>query len=186
LQDKQTGAVRNITANVGNSSYISLNESASVQPTKWWSMDNSVSFRAGNNSSTYPDYEFNQAFFGIDISLENSFQICKTIKAQLSGYYNTPYKDGITRVRASYGASAGLQKTLWSGKANLKINYNNFIGPSAYRSQYLSDDLNIKWVNRWEGRRVNLSFNYKFGNKNVKSARQRSSAAGTEVNRVGL
>ncbi len=186
LQDKQSGAVRNITANVGNSSYISLNESASLQPLKWWSMDNSISFSAGNNSSTYPGYEFNQPFFGVDVSVENSFQLAKTLKAQLSGYYSTPYKDGITRVRASYGASAGVQKSVWSGKASLKLNYNNFIGPSAYRSQYLSDDLNIKWVNRWEGKRVNLSFNYKFGNKNVKSARQRNSAAGTEVNRVSL
>ncbi|CAN5555032.1 outer membrane beta-barrel family protein [soil metagenome] len=186
LQDNQTGAVRNITANVGNSSYISLNESASVPATKWWSIDNSVSFNAGNNSSTYPGYEFNQPFFGIDLGIENSFQLSKTVKAQLSGYYSTPYKDGITRVRASYGASAGVQKTLWSGKANLKLNYNNFIGPSAYRSQYLSDQLNIKWVNRWEGKRVNLSFNYKFGNKNVKSARQRNAATGAETNRVNL
>jgi hypothetical protein len=186
LQDKETGAVRNITANVGNSNYISLNESASLQPTKWWSIDNSVSFSTGFNSSTYPGYEFNQTFFGVDASVENSFQLSKTVKAQLSGYYSTPYRDGITRVRSNYGASGGLQKTMWSGRANLRLSYSNIIGPAAYRSQYLSEELNIKWVNRWEGRRVSLSFNYKFGNKNVKSSRQRSTAAGAEANRVSL
>ena len=186
LQDKLNGAVRNITANVGNSSYLSLNESASFTPVKWWSIDNSVSFNTGKNSSTYPGYEFDQAFYSMDYSVENSFQISKTVKAQLSGYYSTPYKDGITRVRAMYGASAGLQKTLWKNKGSLKLNYNNFVGPNAYRAQYLSDNLNIKWINQWEGKRVNLSFNYKFGNKNVKSARQRNAAAGAEVNRVSL
>lgn len=186
LQDKLNGAVRNITANVGNSSYISLNESASFTPVKWWSMDNSVSFNTGKNSSTYPGYEFDQVFYSMDLSIDNSFKISKTLKAQLSGYYSTPYKDGITKVRAMYGASAGLQKTLWKTRGSLKLNYNNFVGPNAYRAQYLSDNLNIKWVNQWEGRRVNLSFTYKFGNNNVKSARQRNAAAGAEVNRVSL
>lgn len=186
LQDKNTGAVRNITANVGNSNYISLNESASVSPTKWWSMDNSISFSTGKSSSTYPGYEFDQRSLGADLSVDNSFQITKTLKAQLSGYYSTPYKDGITKVQASYGASTGLQKTLWAGKGSLKVNYNNFIGPSAYRAHYNSDLLNIKWVNQWEGKRVNLSFTYKFGNKNVKSARQKSASAQQESNRVNL
>ena len=149
-------------------------------------MDNSVSFNTGKNSSTYPDYEFDQVFYSMDLSIDNSFKISKTLKAQLSGYYSTPYKDGITRVRAMYGASAGLQKTLWKTRGSLKLNYNNFVGPNAYRAQYLSDNLNIKWVNQWEGRRVNLSFTYKFGNNNVKSARQRNTAAGAEVNRVNL
>lgn len=186
LQDKVTGRVRNITANVGNSSYISLNFSASVQPYKWWSIDNNVSFSGGNSQSTYPEYEFNQNYFGVDVGTEHSFTLPKKIKIQTSAYYSTPYRDGITKVRASYIISGGIQKSLWNNKATLKINYNNIIGPSAYRAQYLSNNLNIKWINQWEGRRINLSFNYKFGNTNVKASRQRSAASQQERNRVNL
>jgi hypothetical protein len=186
LQDKNTGAVRNITANVGNSTYLSLNESFSVEPAKWWSMDNNISFSGGKSTSTYPEYEFNQNFFGIDIGWENSFKMPKNFKVVLSVYYSTPYRDGITKVRSSYSATTGVQKTLWDGKGSLKLNFNNFFGPNAYRAKYLSDNLNIDWVNRWEGRRVNVSFNYKFGNKNVKASRQRSSASQEEKNRVNL
>jgi hypothetical protein len=186
LQDKNTGAVRNLTANVGNSTYISLNESFSVEPTKWWSMDNNISFSGGKSSSNYTNFEFNQNFFGIDIGWENSFKLPKKYKIVLSAYYSTPYRDGITKVRSAYTVTAGIQKSLWDGKASLKLNYNNFIGPNAYRAKYLSDNLNIDWVNRWEGRRVNVSFNYKFGNKDVKASRQRSSASQEEKNRVNL
>ncbi len=186
LQDKNTGAVRNITANVGNSTYISLNESFSVEPTKWWSMDNNISFSAGKSSSNYKDYEFNQNFFGVDIGWENSFKLPNKFKVVLSAYYSSPYRDGITKVRSAYSATMGLQKSLWDGKASIKLNFNNFIGPNAYRAKYLSNNLNIDWVNRWEGRRVNISFNYKFGNKNVKASRQRSSASQEEKNRVNL
>jgi Outer membrane protein beta-barrel family/Carboxypeptidase regulatory-like domain len=186
LQDKNTGSVRNITANVGNSSYLSLNMSASVEPTKWWSMDNNITFSGGKSTSTYPDYEFNQNFFGMDIGWENSFKLPKKFKVQLSASYGTPYRDGITKVRSYYSATVGVQKSLWDGKGSVKINYNNFIGPNAYRAKYLSDNLNIDWTNRWEGRRVSLSFNYKFGNKNVKASRQRSSASEAEKNRVNL
>jgi hypothetical protein len=186
LQDKTTGAVRNITANVGNSTYISLNESFSVEPTKWWSMDNNISFGGGKSSSNYTNYEFNQNFFGIDIGWENSFKLPKKFKVVLSVYYSTPYRDGITKVRSAYAATTGVQKTMWGGKASVKLNFNNFIGPNAYRAKYLSNNLNIDWVNRWEGRRINVSFNYKFGNKNVKASRQRSSASQEEKNRVNL
>jgi len=186
LQNKATGQVRNITANVGNSSYIGLNISASVQPYKWWNIDNNVSFSGGNSKSTYPEFEFNQNFFSTDIGTENAFTLPKKIKIQTSAYYSTPYRDGITRVRASYIVSAGVQKSLWNNKASIKINFNNIIGPSAYRARYLSDNLNIKWINQWEGKRVSLSFNYKFGNTNVKASRQRSSASQDEKNRVNL
>ncbi len=186
LQDKNTGAVRNITANVGNSTYMSLNESFSVEPTTWWSMDNNISFSAGKSSSNYKDFEFNQNFFGVDIGWENSFKLPKKYKILLSAYYSTPYRDGITKVRSAYAATVGIQKSLWDGKASLKLNFNNFIGPNAYRAKYLSDKLNIDWVNRWEGRRINVSFNHKFGNKDVKAIRQRSSASQAEKNRVNL
>ncbi|MBP6022573.1 TonB-dependent receptor domain-containing protein [Ferruginibacter sp.] len=186
LQDKLTGRIRNISANVGNSSYLSLNFSASVQPFKWWNIDNNISFGGGNSKSTYPEYEFNQNFFGVDIGTEHAFTLPKMIKIQTSAYYSTPYRDGITRVRASYIVSAGLQKPLWNNKASIKINFNNIIGPSAYRARYLSNNLNIKWINQWEGRRVSLSFNYKFGNNNVKASRQRNSASQEEKNRVNL
>jgi hypothetical protein len=186
LQDKNTGAVRNITANVGNSTYISLSENFSLEPTKWWSMDNSISFSGGKSTSTYPQYEFAQNFFGMDLNWENTFKLPKKFKVQLSVYYSTPYKDGIAKVRSAYGATVGIQKSLWNSKANVKLNYNNFIGPNAYRATYLSDNLNIKWINQWEGRRINLSFTYKFGNSNVKASRQRSSASQAEKNRVNL
>jgi Outer membrane protein beta-barrel family/Carboxypeptidase regulatory-like domain len=186
LQDKNTGAVRNITANVGNATYISLSENFSVDPTKWWSMDNSISFSGGKSTSTYPQYEFSQSFFGMDVNWENTFKLPKKFKIQLSAYYSTPYRDAIARVRSMYGATIGVQKSLWNSRASVKLNYNNFIGPNAYRATYLSDNLNIKWINQWEGRRINLSFNYKFGNTNVKASRQRSSASEAEKNRVNL
>lgn len=186
LQDKVTGRVRNITANVGNSSYMAFNISASAQPYQWWSIDNNVSFSGGNSKSTYPEFEFNQNFFSMDLGTEHAFSLPNKIKIQASAYYSTPYRDGITRVRASYMVSAGAQKSLWNNKASIKINFNNIIGPSAYRARYLSDNLNIKWINQWEGKRVSLSFNYKFGNTNVKASRQRNSASQEEKNRVNL
>jgi hypothetical protein len=160
--------------------------SAGIPINKWWEMDNNISFSGGNSRSVYPEYEFNQNFFGVDAGMENTFTLPQKIKIQTSAYYSTPYRDGITRVRENYIVSAGVQKSLWNNKASVKLNFNNFIGPSAYRARYVSDNLNIKWVNQWEGRRVSLSFNYKFGNTNVKASRQRGSASQEEKNRVNL
>jgi hypothetical protein len=65
----------------------------------------------------------------MDFNWENTFKLPKKFKIQVSAYYSTPYRAGITRVRSFYGATVGVKKSLWDGKASIKLNYNNFIGP---------------------------------------------------------
>jgi Outer membrane protein beta-barrel family/Carboxypeptidase regulatory-like domain len=186
LQDKSTLVTRNITANVGEQHYVSLNTSASIPITKWWDTDNNIGFAWGRTISRYTNYEYNTIGYGMEISNDNTFTLPKNYRIQTSLFYTTPYTDGITRIRSNYAMSIAFQKLFWDKKASLKLNFANLIGPSAYRARIRNEQLDITWINRWEGRRVNLSFNYKFGNKNIKSNRQRKTASQEESNRVNL
>ncbi len=185
-QDKNTFITRNRSENVGEQHYVSLNFSAGIPVTKWWTADNSIGFAWGKSISHFPDYIYNTTSSGFDINNDNTFTLPKDYKIQTSLYYSTPYRDGITRIRSSYGFTAGIQKQCWNKKASIRLNFTNIIGPSAYRAHLQSDLLDITWINRWEGRRANLTFNYKFGNSNVKSSRQRKTASQEESNRVNL
>lgn len=40
------------------------------------------------------------------------------------------------------------------------------------------------WQNQWESRRLNLTFNYKFGSKKVKTARNCRTGTGEEEGRL--
>jgi outer membrane receptor protein involved in Fe transport len=185
-QDKNTLITINRSENVGEQHYVSLNVSAGIPVTKWWDMDNSIGFAWGQSISHFPGYTYNTTSSGFDISTDNNFTLPKNYKIQTSIYYSTPYRDGITKLRCNYSFTAGIQKQFWNKKANVKLNYANFIGPSAYRAHLQSDKLDITWINRWEGKRISLSCNYKFGNSNIKSSRQRKTASQEESNRVNL
>lgn len=185
-QDKTTLITINRSENVGEQHYVSLNISAGIPITKWWDADNSIGFAWGKSISHFPGYTYNTSSSGFEISNDNTFTLPKNYKIQTSLYYSTPYRDGITRIRSSYAFTAGIQKQLWNKKASIKLNFANIIGPSAYRAHLQSDLLDITWINRWEGRRANLTFNYKFGNSNVKASRQRKTASQEESSRVNL
>ena len=182
-QNKATGVTTSTTENANSSDYLRLDFTASIPVTKWWSSDNSIGVAYGRDYSTIQDFSFNTKAFGADLSTSNNFTLPKNYKIQSSFYYSLPTRDGIARVRSSYALDAGIQKQIWNNKATLKLTAYNIIGPSAYRSHLVSDELNVVWKNKWEGRKLMVSFVYKFGNNGVKASRSRNTASQQEQNR---
>jgi hypothetical protein len=185
-QNKNTLLVKNRPENASTDQYVSFDVSLSIPIKSWWSCDNSLSVFYGNSVSNFPDYSFNSSAIGASFSTDHTITLPKNYKVQASAYYNTPYTEGIARNRSSYDFSIGVQKQLLDKKGTIKLNFQNIIGPNAYRARYKSELLDILWVNRWDGRQVRLTFNYKFGKSTVKANRNRSTGAGSESNRVGF
>lgn len=182
-QNKATGVNTTTTENANSSDYLRLDVTASLPITKWWSSDNNIGVAYGRDYSTIPDFSFNTKAFGADFSSSNTFTLPKNYKLQTSINYSLPTRDGLAFIRSYYSWDMGIQKQIWNNKATLKLNASNIIGPSAYRSHLVSDNLDITWKNKWEGRRLNLSFVYKFGSTKIKASRSRSTASQQEQNR---
>lgn len=185
-QNKNTLLVKNRPENASTDQYVSFDVSLSIPVKSWWSCDNSVSVFYGKSVSDYPDYSFNSNSVGASISTDHTITLPKDYKIQASAYYNTPFTEGIAKSRSSYDFSIGVQKQILKQQATIKINFQNLVGPNAYRARYKSDLLDITWVNRWDGRQARVTFNYKFGKSTVKINRSRSTGAGSEKNRVGF
>ncbi|MBN9298782.1 MAG: TonB-dependent receptor [Filimonas sp.] len=183
-QNQVTGVTTNTTENANSSDDIRLNVTASMPLTKWWNSDNNLSIAYGKEKSAIKDFEYDQKAFGAGINSSNTFTLVKGFRLQADVYYYTPSRDGLTKTKSSYSVDLGVQKQIMNKKATIKFTASNVIGPSAYRAQIQSDMLNTNWVNKWEGRRYTLSFSYKFGNKNVKANRSRSTASQDEKNRL--
>lgn len=185
-QNKNTLLVKNRPENASTDQYVSLDVSVSIPIKNWWSCNNSMSVFYGNSVSNFPDYSFNSSAVGASVSTDHTITLSKNYKLQASAYYNTPYTEGIARSRSSYDFSIGVQKQILDKKGTIKINFQNIIGPNAYRARYKSELLYILGVNRWDGRQARVIFNYKFGKSTVKSNRTRSTGAGSESYRVGF
>jgi hypothetical protein len=80
--------------------------------------------------------------------------------------------------------SLGVQKRVLDGKGTLRVNVNDPFWINKFRGSAQYQDINLKMQSRWESRQVRATFTYRFGNQNVKAARQRQSATSAEQNRV--
>jgi len=117
--------------------------------------------------------------------MQNSLKFAKTWTAELSGWYNSPtIWQGTMKSKAMGGMDLGLQKTLFNNKATLKASMGDILktmrwkGTSNFAGQYMLAS------GRWESRVFRLNFTYRFGNAQVKAARQRKAALEEESKRT--
>lgn len=106
--------------------------------------------------------------------------------AELSGFYNAPgLWQGTFESIAMYSIDAGMQKTLFKGKANVKVAVSDifktlkFQGTSNFAGQYLVASGNF------ESRQFKVNLTYRFGNNQVKASRNRKTGTDDESKRVG-
>lgn len=166
--------------NLATQDIISLNISYPFQY-KWYSF-------FVNSNSYYSKYKANFGAAGRSVNLDvfaysfymqNGFNLGKSWKGELSGFYNSPsIWQGIFKSKAMYSVDAGLQKTILKGKGNVKVSVSDIFktmkwaGSSNFAGQISTAS------GHWESRQFKINFNWRFGNMQVKASRQRK--LGTE------
>ena len=171
--------------NLGYLDNLNLNVSFPVTVAKWWQMQNNVSAYYQHYQTVYSGTPYEVNLVAYNLYTSNNFTFSKTLSAELSGWYNSASQYGFYRSRPQGGFSLGVQKKVMDGKGNVKLNVNDPFWLNQFRGRAVVQDINFYIGSRWESRRVNLTFTYRFGNQNVKGERQRNSATSAEQRRVG-
>lgn len=121
----------------------------------------------------------------VGLNTTHTFTLPKNWSAEINYWYYSPGVYGVFRqTHAQNAFNPGIQKTFLDKKAKLKLNINDLFLTSFFQGYVDNGDVNLKISNRWNARRVSLTFTYNFGNQNVKAARQSSSADDVK-NRAG-
>jgi hypothetical protein len=145
-----------------------------------------------NMNTNYSKYEANMGA-GRNINVDattfsflaqNSLRFAKTWTAELTGYYYSPFYTGTSKYKAIWSMDAGLQKQILKGKATVKTSVSDVFRTFRYRE--VSDFAGQQTISntRFESRLFKLSVSYRFGNTQVKAARQRSTGAEEENKRA--
>ncbi len=184
-QDAATGTTRNISRNGETANQLILNIFIQLQPTSWWSTQNYANLIATHAVSHIPGFSYDTKALAGFFNSNHTFSLKHGIKIQTDFYYGIPRKDGLAKIQSEYAWNLGVQKQFLGDRLTVKCNATNIIGTYAYRAHYLGEGLDIRWRNEWEGRRVNLSFSYKFGSQKVKAARERDISS-DEKSRIRL
>lgn len=172
------------TENLDHQDSYNLTFSIPVTVKKWWTMQNNISAFYNRYRSFYYGADLDLGQFGATVFMTNNFTLPKGYTAELSGFWNSPTQYNLLQAKAQGQISAGFAKSLWNRKASLRVNVNDIFFLNRFAGTVKYQDLNFKIYSRWESRQVRVSFTYRFGNQNVKAARQRSTSTDDIRNRA--
>jgi hypothetical protein len=171
--------------NQGHLDNVSLNVSFPVVVTKWWRMQNNITGYYQDYQTFYSGTPYEVKLVAYNLYTSNNITFSKTLTGEISGWYNSASQYGFYRSQPMGGFSLGVQKKVMDGKGSLKLNVSDPFWLNYFRGRAAVQDIDFQVLSRWESRRIMLTFSYRFGNQNVKNARQRNSATSAEQGRVG-
>ena len=174
------------TKNLASQDLLSLSISAPLAPFKWWNI-----FMVFNGYHSQYHADFGQGKV-IDLGvtaysayLQQTFSIGDGVSIELSGFFNSPNLYGGTfKTRAMGGADLGIQKPIFNGKGNLKIGATDIFNTLHFSGMSDFGGTNINVAARWESQQFRATMSYRFGNNQVKGARQRKLSSEEENKRL--
>lgn len=173
--------------NLASQDIFNVNVSAPFDISKWWK----VFLNANGNRSIYKaDFGLNKtldiSIFAYSLYMQQTFTVTEGLTFELSGFYNSPgIWGGTFKTDPIYSADAGLQKSLFKKKGNIKISYTDVLQSQKFRgvSDFGGAYLDVRAKS--ESTQLRINFTYRFGSSQVKAARQHKSALEEENSRIG-
>lgn len=173
--------------NLANEKVLSFDVSASLQPLKWWGIyANGTVYRADYEADFGEGKKLDVTTESFNFYIQNTIRLPKSFTFELSGNYNAPgVWGGGFKTTEQYGLDVGLQKKFWKDMASLKASMSDIFFTMPWSSRNLYSGTIDHANGSWESRLFRLSFSYRFGNTQMKGARQRSTGNETETKRTG-
>ncbi len=172
--------------NVAKRDNFNLNISAPLPITKWWRSFTSVSafynaFETVVNKETIK--LSSGGFFG---QTQHTFTLPANYTAEASFFYTSPQvtQEGLFKMKSMYAFNIGLQKQILNKRGTIRANVNDVFATQRFSGDYHTTNRTVKLSNSWDSRQYRISFTYRFGNSNVKEARNRKTGLEDEQSRV--
>ena len=123
--------------------------------------------------------------YAVNFFAQQTFKLGKGWTGEMSGFYSSPtIWQGTIKSSNIWSVDGGFQKPVLKGMGNIKASVSDIFhtfkwkGTSNYAGQHTVASGNF------ESRQFKLNFTYRFGNSQVKAARQRKTGAEEENKRA--
>ncbi|MCE7069045.1 outer membrane beta-barrel family protein [Dyadobacter sp. CY327] len=166
-----------------NSAYAGL--SWNQELFKWWYTNCSVVLNASRTKTPIANIPgVNFSGFGMNSYTNNTFTLPKGYKIELLFIYNSPYRFAIMQNKQVYFMWLSFNKAVLKN-GNVKISIQDVFRTQAYRYVTSYGPVYTSTRSYADNQRIRLSFNYNFGKKTVKQAKNRSLGNEAEKSRMG-
>ncbi len=172
--------------NLASQEIYSINFALPFQITKWWSMFMNINAFHSQYKATFEDGKtINQGVNSMSLYGQHGFTFKDGFSAEISGWYSAPTIWGGTfRSKAMGGLDIGFQKQLFNNKGSIKLSYTDLLRTMRWRGISDFGGSYIDASGRWESQQLRMNFTYRFGNNQVKAARQRNRGNEDESKRI--
>ncbi|MGL4631046.1 MAG: TonB-dependent receptor domain-containing protein [Leadbetterella sp.] len=170
--------------NIATEDVLNFSVSYPFNVTKWWSVFTNLGLNFQNYTSKDPQFKpLSTEVF--NLYGQNTFSLSKTIKAEVSGWFASGGVWGGTYLIKPLGSlDLALQMPLFHKKVSTRLTFTDVFFTSPWRGGSQFGDLRIDGKGTWESRILRINLSYNFGNKQVKSSRQRKTGLDDAANRI--
>ena len=172
------------TENLDNQDNLNLTVSLPIPVAKWWTMQANFTGSYNRYKTYYQDALYDVEQFNYNVNASNQFKMGNDWSAELSGWYNSRSVFGFFVSKPQGMVNLGLQKSIWEKRGTLRLNVSDIFWTNKFRGTSEFQDVSLRVRSTWPSRQVRLTFTYRFGNQNVKGARQRNTGADDLQQRV--
>lgn len=181
-QDDVSKTVYQTMENLNNSMDINLSETLQFQPFKWWRLNGTVTGMY-KTIQMYDDNATPLSQTSFIANMSNNITLPYKIDLELSGRYASKQLVSNIVILPGYSIDLGLQKKILKDQGILKVSVSDIFETANGGAYAKYDNVDIEVMNRWDSRRLNITFNYRFGKDNFKTRANRTTSSGEEQNR---
>lgn len=181
-QDDASKTVFQTMENLNNSLDMNLSETVQLEPAKWWRLNGTVTgmyktIQMYDNSSaplTMPSLMAN---------VSNNFTLPYNIEMEMTARYSTSQLISNIVVLPRFTLDLGLQKKILKDQGMIKLSVSDIFKTASGGAYAKYENVDMDVINRWDSRRLNITFNYRFGKDDFKTRANRPTASSDEQNR---
>ena len=173
--------------NLATEDVLSLDITASLQPMKWLSVyintgvyDQRYKADFGENKTINTD------FIAYNLYGQLTFKLPASFSFEISGWYNSGDVWGGAFKNDGQGSlDLGLQKRFQNDRINVKLAYTDIFHTAPWKAYNTYAGIVTRAWGEWESQQFRASLTWRFGNKQMKSIKQRSTGSEQEQKRIG-
>lgn len=173
--------------NLATEDVISANVSTSLQPVKWYSLYlNAGVYKQSYDADFGDNKTIHTSFISFNSYMQNTIKLPYNFTFEISGWFNSGgVWGGSYKTDAQGSLDVGLQKKLFSEQATLKLSYTDILDTAPWDSYNTYAGIVSRAYGNWESQQFRASVTWRFGNKQMKNIRQRTTGNESEQKRIG-
>ncbi|MBL7818821.1 MAG: outer membrane beta-barrel protein [Saprospiraceae bacterium] len=176
--------IYNTTENFSYSQGLSLNMSLNTPITKWWEINTNFWYQNNAIHGEFKDgtvYDVANSNYGFNGT--STFKINKSTTFEVSGWYRSKFT--WIYVNKTQGmVDIGLKKKVLKDRGDIKLSMGDVFNTVGFSALFVHNDIYQNIYGVWEARRYGVTFNYRFGSNEIKSAREHKGSSEDESSRI--